>query len=876
MRKVFSIIGMVLALIVLSACNGKTTKSKLPDLDDKTKTQIELTFSSFEEDVNLIFEYQYSNDVNENLFIKYKEPLKTGDEFSNNDTITIILSAAKYRLPNLRGKNQTDIEALFSSIKTDYYGLEFSYDFEYVESTLAEGMFIEYQAPFEVGDVVADGAQITLIISQEKFRLPELTGKTKTEIESVFTNILSAYPSLEIDLSYEYVYDDKLEKDSFVAYKSHEVGDRITRKTEAVIYLSTYVLLPELENKTKTDIQNIFSELLKAKLNHGVTIEFLYYYDLAGSEDLFVAYLADLNEQERLRKNQVVQIALTGGYVTYPDLTGKTKNEIEGVFADLFAKYGDDSYTVEFKGYYDKTKAEDTFIEYDSEHQVGEKIDNNEIITITLSFVELTLPNLKNLKVFQIEELFEAMAVPLDRIIFMPSYSEYVEAGEFIKYDNYEIGDKVDFTRERVVIFYDARPTLPNLEELNKKQIEEALGELHITAEFEYLVDNNQEYDLFAGYKNNEVGDPITTNMLITIYLYKNDDVNVGTEIVNEKELFISKYIDGVGGSQGIELYNATDSDITLDDYYLAILGAGSYVPTRVIPLTGIIESEKTFVIVNDNSTRELLAKSDFQTSLMSFGGNANIQLRKTSNNTYIDAIYEVGNISVLMDNEIFVRRSEITHGRRDYNYFEWMGFVPDFYDLIGVHPYSGYSDPVFELIEDKTFQEYGMTKVKYLRAADGDTIYLESLDPRDETSYDGDNRIRFLLIDTPETNKPGQPGEPYANVATDFTVSMLKAKDGKDVEIYLQASREAGLIDTYGRHLGLIWANVGTEEEPDWKLLNYELLKAGLGQIMIAKTGKYYDHPIFGNRYLYQWAADADRYAQENKLGLYSGVHKP
>ena len=40
-------------------------------------------------------------------------------------------------------------------------------------------------------------------------------------------------------------------------------------------------------------------------------------------------------------------------------------------------------------------------------------------------------------------------------------------------------------------------------------------------------------------------------------------------------------------------------------------------------------------------------------------------------------------------------------------------GFIPSYY-ILGVHPYYRPEDPEFELIEDKTFQEYGMTKVKF------------------------------------------------------------------------------------------------------------------------------------------------------------------
>ena len=147
------------------------------------------------------------------------------------------------------------------------------------------------------------------------------------------------------------------------------------------------------------------------------------------------------------------------------------------------------------------------------------------------------------------------------------------------------------------------------------------------------------------------------------------------------------------------------------------------------------------------------------------------------------------------MDREIYVRRANITHGRRDYVYLEWMGFVQGFYDLLKVHPYSGDSAPAFELIADKTFQEYGMTKVSFLYENDGDTVNFDSLDPRDTTSYKGDQRVRFLIVDTPEI------GQPYKQEAQTFTRTLLQSAS----EIYLQASVAGGLTETYGRHLALI-----------------------------------------------------------------------
>ena len=46
------------------------------------------------------------------------------------------------------------------------------------------------------------------------------------------------------------------------------------------------------------------------------------------------------------------------------------------------------------------------------------------------------------------------------------------------------------------------------------------------------------------------------------------------------------------------------------------------------------------------------------QTSLMDFGANSTIQLRRVSNNTYIDTIYDLNNTDTEFDREIMVRKT--------------------------------------------------------------------------------------------------------------------------------------------------------------------------------------------------------------------------
>ena len=101
-------------------------------------------------------------------------------------------------------------------------------------------------------------------------------------------------------------------------------------------------------------------------------------------------------------------------------------------------------------------------------------------------------------------------------------------------------------------------------------------------------------------------------------------------------------------------MFNPTAFDINLADYYLAILENGNYVPTYEITLSGTLKSNETFVIISDDSRLELKDRANLVTEKLKFDGNDTIQLRTANNNTFIDSIYEVGNISPTLDNEAF------------------------------------------------------------------------------------------------------------------------------------------------------------------------------------------------------------------------------
>ena len=103
---------------------------------------------------------------------------------------------------------------------------------------------------------------------------------------------------------------------------------------------------------------------------------------------------------------------------------------------------------------------------------------------------------------------------------------------------------------------------------------------------------------------------------------------------------------------------------------------------------------------------------------------------------------------------------------------------------------------------------------VEAVRVVDGDTAVVK---------YKGENlKIRFLLIDTPETCKPNTPVEPYGPEAKAFTKRAMQP--GSELRVEFGKAKK----DKYGRGLGFIYY----KQEGRWFMLNEMLVKNGLARV--------------------------------------------
>ncbi|WP_227395435.1 thermonuclease family protein [Jeotgalibacillus aurantiacus] len=100
-----------------------------------------------------------------------------------------------------------------------------------------------------------------------------------------------------------------------------------------------------------------------------------------------------------------------------------------------------------------------------------------------------------------------------------------------------------------------------------------------------------------------------------------------------------------------------------------------------------------------------------------------------------------------------------------------------------------------------------------------GEVTYVVDGDTLDVQFDDGsEERIRLLLIDTPETKHPSLGVQPYGPEASEFTSRL----EGERVELELDVSER----DRYGRLLAYVWH--------DDEMFNKKLLEEGLARIAV------------------------------------------
>ncbi|WP_345805477.1 thermonuclease family protein [Bacillus subtilis] len=107
--------------------------------------------------------------------------------------------------------------------------------------------------------------------------------------------------------------------------------------------------------------------------------------------------------------------------------------------------------------------------------------------------------------------------------------------------------------------------------------------------------------------------------------------------------------------------------------------------------------------------------------------------------------------------------------------------------------------------------QQQSLISAEVVNVVDGDTIDVRMKSGKQE-------RVRFILVDTPETVHPKKGEEPFGREASDFTKKTLS---GQKVDLKLGVQER----DKYGRLLAYVYLKDGT-------MINELLLQKGLARV--------------------------------------------
>ncbi len=540
-----------------------------------------------------------------------------------------------------------------------------------------------------------------------------------------------------------------------------------------------------------------------------------------------------------------------------PDLTGMSDSEIETALNELGIDF-------EFRYETNTEIDEDVFIRYGGEDTIGSSISDGHVVVVFISTHRLVLPDLSGMTQLQI--ILAMNSAQISNYVIEIVTDNTIPDQTFSGYgDGLEAGDTVPSIFTVTVYLGFNSETLPDLTGMMVEEIIETLDDLNIAYQFSYVVDDNYPEDSFAGYVDANIGD-FYEGGTISINLYQNTFTSLETSLI------ISKYVDGgdYTSDLAIEIYNPTTVAIDLSDYHLTIYTNGTYTISYTIQFNSVeLQPGETYVVANSAANANILSKADQTTTDLVFDGNDTIQLC-FENGTYIDTIYNLGDRDFVMDNEVFIRDESVVVGTRTYTFSQWHGFIPTYVEALGTHPLTINYEIPFTLI-NRPFDDPlgGMDAVTLVYINDGDTA---SFTP----GFLNDERVRFIGVDTPETF-------PYVDAwgleAKAYTTLILNSA----VNIYIQSDPDVGTTDTYGRHLGLIWVDLGTniltidilsstgevmrtEVLTGWILLNYHLVLNGYSYNYYGEDSSL----IMSDRYIYRWFQEAERYATINGLGVH------
>ncbi len=284
--------------------------------------------------------------------------------------------------------------------------------------------------------------------------------------------------------------------------------------------------------------------------------------------------------------------------------------------------------------------------------------------------------------------------------------------------------------------------------------------------------------------------------------------------------IVFSKVITGtVSRNNVIELYNAGDSSVELNDTRLDFYSNGSLEVTASITLQGVIEAQDYYLVGSANQTiQNIVIPFDYvyQNGSLPFNGNDYMELIYQ---TYpIDVMGYLGSDLDYSKNVTMIRLGTLDQYQANpiYQDDQFIRYIPDYFQSLGNDNHQIktfdqlYAGPQLEdrykalpYVEPGTTTTGGGGAVITYNSsvADGDTAFFSA-----GNGFPGGS-VRYYYINTPEVDGSYTNAEPWGYVASKYHKEYIMANKQSST-FYVQSIPGGALKEVNNRNLGLIWVN--------------------------------------------------------------------
>lgn len=155
-------------------------------------------------------------------------------------------------------------------------------------------------------------------------------------------------------------------------------------------------------------------------------------------------------------------------------------------------------------------------------------------------------------------------------------------------------------------------------------------------------------------------------------------------------ELFFSEYVEGSSYNKALEIANFTGQSVNLSEYSIKIAVNGSSSWGTEYFLSGNLQNQDVYVVVNSSAKKSLRKKADVTTGSAVMNYNGNDVLGLFHNGQLIDVIGNLGSSTYFAKDVTLRRKANVANPSVNFDINEWDSYSRDTFNGLGTHTVTG------------------------------------------------------------------------------------------------------------------------------------------------------------------------------------------